>query len=146
MRIAGELADDQPPAGAHHAADLGERGGRVRLVAERGDEVGGVEGRGLEGQVAGVAECRGDVRKPAPAGGAHRLGELIGMGVEDVDRPVGEHGGGDLKRVGAVPGADLEHPLAGARREQRVEGFDHRERGGGSGAADGGWLGHGPSP
>ena len=105
-----ELAHHQPPAGAGHAGQLGQRGVRVRDVAQAERDRHRVE-RGVgEGQREGVG---GDLRDGA-----------VGAGAQHAQREVGGHAPGTRPRQRdrrhRRPRREVEHPLAGPQVERRA--------------------------
>ncbi|WTP05121.1 hypothetical protein OG719_26065 [Microbispora hainanensis] len=103
-RVAADRGGGHQPAGAHHAARLGQGGdpvGAVGQVIERAQQQDRVGARVRQGQVACVAQPRGHARQgPGPLDVERDRVEqfdLVAVG----DQPLGVHPGA---------AADVEHP------------------------------------
>jgi hypothetical protein len=117
----GELADHQSPARPQHPAQLVQRGQPPRDLAEHGDQVGGVEGRVGERQRGCVSLARLDVADRALSGPGHHVAEHLLLDVHDHKLPVRAKLRRHVQRLQPGPRADLEHPLARPRLQQRVQ-------------------------
>ena len=115
--VAEQLADDQAPAGTEDACDLAQACLLIRDLPEDGDQDGRVEGIVLVWEVLRVALGGVDVPQAALARAADRVIEHLLLEVEDLDRPVVPHPLGQVERVVAGAGADLQDALAGRRDE-----------------------------
>lgn len=123
-----ELADHQPPARLQHPAQLAQRGGRIGDLAERGDQVGGVEAGVLEGQLVGIGQGGPDAGDALPLGPAHHVVEHRLLDVDDVQPAARPQLRGDVQGLQPGAGTDLQDPLTGAGFQQAVQPAQREER------------------
>src|SRR5437764_666374 len=128
VRVGQTFAHDQAATRPQHAAQLAQGGVLVGHLTQRGDQVGGVEGAIRVGQGLGLPLRGDDIGETALARPAHRDVEHLLLEVEDVERAAGKQPGCDIKGVVASAGADLQHPLAGARVQKLAQAISREER------------------
>jgi hypothetical protein len=117
VRVAEQLSD----ARLDDAGELGQRGVRVRYLAEHGDKERAVERAVLIRQSARVALSRHQVPDAWLLGAAHRVVAHLLLHVVDVQRSAGLQGRRNRQRVVAGAGPDLEHRLARERLERPAQ-------------------------
>ena len=110
------------PPGLQHAGDLAQRRVLVGDLAEHGGQHDGVDRVVLVGKRRRRRPASASTfASPRSAARAHRVVEHLLLDVEDLDRPAGADPLGQVERVVAGAGADLEHALAGRGREHRAQ-------------------------
>ena len=86
MRVAEQLAHDQPPAGPQHARELAQRRVLIGDLAEHRHEEGRVEACRPDTGAAGVADASAAMFvTPRPFACAHHVVEHLLLDVEDVE-------------------------------------------------------------
>ena len=121
VRVAEELAVDDPAGGLEDAGHLAPGGILVGDLPERRNEHDRVERCVGVGQVLRVGAGRRDVLETPVAGAAHRVVEHRLLDVEDVEPTVRPDPLRQRQRVVAGAGADLEDSLAWPRLEDLAQ-------------------------
>jgi hypothetical protein len=112
VRVARQLADDEPPRRLQHPRDLGQRRVLVGDLAEDRGQHDRIDGVVLVRQGGRVSPRGHDVLEPALGRAAHGVVQELLLKVEDLDGAAGPEPGRHVERVVAGPGADLQHSLA----------------------------------
>ena len=121
MGVAEELADDQPATRPQDPLDLPQGGVRVGDLAEDGDEDHRVDAVLLVWQRGRVALGGDDVGGAALPGAAHRVVEHLLLEIEDLHRARWGNRLGEVERVVAGAGADLQQPLPRLGRQHLAQ-------------------------